>query len=325
MVKSIPSRKKLLLKLHRYSTLRKLRALYKEKLNDKTLSSSTTKAKQTKNNHLLTPIKEHFYTFQQLPDLFTLLFTSTVFGWINKERLLIICDNPKTGYQIEIFLHSFNYNSTFLDKEMPLNTENSPNYAKEIVNNTPIPISIIYFDCTDSRLLEFHSYHINTRAIYHFISNKELFISNYDTLDEKISFKEFEFDVEQMAHLRYRCENIYSGIRKSDIKKEKARKINVELLHSKKMEAYFQKNPQEKLNVIKAIEENTIKTGRSSIGYIPSYLIHQESNPIANAIRSNYSEKGVGKKNRRRNKKKKMEEYLEALDRGDGSHELVKF
>ena len=348
MVKSIPSRKKLLLKLHRYSTLRKLLSLYKEKQSSKTLSFSTTKTKQTKNNHLLTPIKEHFYTFQQFPDLFTLLFTSTVFGWINKERLLIICDNPKTGYQIEIFLHSFNYNSTFLDKEMPLNTnnhfynsflkgnipicivnssyaENSPNYAKEIVNNTPIPISIIYFDCTDSRLLEFHSYHINTRAIYHFISNKELFISNYDTLDEKISFREFEFDSEQMAHLRYRCENIYSGIRKSDIKKEKARKINLELLHSKKMEAYFQKNPQEKLNVIKAIEENTIKTGRSSIGYIPSYLIHQENNPIANAIRSNYSEKGVGKRNRRRNKKKKMEEYLEALDRGDGSHELVKF
>ena len=80
---------------------------------------------------------------------------------------------------------------------------------------------MLHFQQNQQILLEFHSYHINTRAIYHFISNKELFISNYDTLDEKISFREFEFDSEQMAHLRYRCENIYSGIRKSDIKKAK--------------------------------------------------------------------------------------------------------
>lgn len=339
MVKSIPSHKHLIKHLHSYSTLRRLKSLF--------TSNKPHQPSPPLNPSLsLTPLKNHFFTFQLLPDLFTLLFTSIIFGWINKDRLLIICNNSKTGYHLEIFLQSFNFTSSFLDNEMPVNTNlhfytsflrgsipicivntsyssNSPNFAKEIINNSPIPISIIYFDCTSPSLLEYHSYHMNTRAIYHFIRDRESFISDYDCLDEAICFREFEFDSEQMSHLRYRCENIWSGIRRSDIKKAKTRKINVELLHSKKMEKYFERNPQEKANVLKAIEENTIKTGRSSLGYIPAYLIHQERNVIANAIRSRYD--GGKRSRKRRNRKTKMDAYFEALDKGDGSHQLVKF
>ena len=86
----------------------------------------------------------------------------------------------------------------------------------------------------------------------------------YIELDEKITFSEFKFDLQQMENFRYRCEDIYYGIKRSDIKKEKIRKINIELLHSKQMENFFKENPQEKRNVIKTIEENTVRNIRPS-------------------------------------------------------------
>ena len=313
---------------------------------------------KTKNNNnknesksekkLKSPNKNHFFTFQTIPDLFTLLYSSIIFKWINSDRLLIITSLPKTGYQIDIFLRTFRFNSIFLDKEMPINTnlhfynqylkgifpicianieynEKSPNFCKEIIKNCPIPITIILFDSFDKNLLEFLAYNSNVRSIYHFISDKEKFIDNYNDLDEEINFEEFSFDVEQMNHLKYRCEDVFSGIKKSDIQKEKTRKINIELLHSKKMEKFFEKNPNEKLNIIKSIEENTIKNFRPSTSYLPSYLIHKEQNPIADAIKNVYSNKIKSHQNRRRNKKRKMEQYFEALDKNDGSSNKIKF
>ena len=49
--------------------------------------------------------------------------------------------------------------------------QDSANYAIEAVNKTPIPATIIYFDCIDKDLLEKHCFNVNTKAIYHFISN----------------------------------------------------------------------------------------------------------------------------------------------------------
>ena len=47
----------------------------------------------------------------------------------------------------------------------------SQNFAIEVVNKMPIPATIIYFDCIDKELLEQHCFHINTKSIYHFITN----------------------------------------------------------------------------------------------------------------------------------------------------------
>ena len=91
------------------------------------------------------------------------------------------------------------------------------------------------------------------------------------------------------------------------------------------MEKFFEKNPNEKLNIIKSIEENTIKNFRPSTSYLPSYLIHKEQNPIADAIKNVYSNKIKSHQNRRRNKKRKMEQYFEALDKNDGSSNKIKF
>jgi hypothetical protein len=204
-------------------------------------------------------------------------------------------------------------------------SEKSKNYGKEILDNTKIPITIIYFDCYSVELLEYHSFHPNTRSIYHFISNKDSFLDSYENLNENIQFNEFVFDREQMEHLRYRAEDMLNGIRKSDIKKEKMRKINIELLHSKNMEKFFKDNPKEKENVIRTIQENTIQSYGPSVSFLPSYLIHNENNVIANAIKKQYKDKPRHNNNRRRNKKKKMEQYFEALDKGDGSQNLIKF
>ena len=298
-------------------------------------------------NLLKNSISEHYYTFQYPKDLYTLLYTSLIFKWIDTTKIIILCNTPKEGYKIDIFLRQLNFNTIYLDKEMPLNTNNhfysqflkniyqicivnleysekSKNFPKEILNQTKVPITIIYFDCFSKSLLEYQSFHPNTRAIYHFISNKDNFLDAYENLDENINFNEFIFDKEQVEHLRYRAEDMINGIRKSDIKKEKMRKINIELLHSKKMQKFFKENPKEKENIIRNIEENTIKNFSPSISFLPSYLVHNENNAIADAIKKEYKDNKKNK-NKRRKKQKKMEQYFEALDKGDGSQNLIKF
>ena len=321
----------------------------KEEENDESDNEeSEDKKKPKKDLKLLkNAISEHYYTFQYPKDLYTLLYTSLVFKWIDTTKILILCNTPKDGYTLDLFLRQFRFNTIYLDKEMPINTNNhfysqylknnyqiciinteysekSKNFAKEILDNTKIPITIIYFDSFSQSLLEYHSFHPNTRSIYHFISNKDNFLDAYENLDENINFNEFEFDKEQMEHLRYRSEDMLNGIRKSDIKKEKMRKINIELLHSKKMQKFFNDNPKERENIIRNIDENTIKNFSPSVTFLPSYLIHSENNVIADAIKKEYKDTKRNK-NKRRKKKKKMEQYFEALDKGDGSQNLIKF
>ena len=306
------------------------------------------KSEQKNLKLLKNSISEHYYTFQYPKDLYTLLYTSLIFKWIDTTKILILCDSPKEGYKIDIFLRQFRFNTIYLDKEMPINTNNhfytqylkntyqiciinleysekSKNFAKEILDSTKIPITIIYFDCFSKSLLEYHSFHPNTREIYHFISNKDNFLDAYENLDENINFNEFVFDKEQMEHLRYRAEDMLNGVRKSDIKKEKMRKINIELLHSKKMQKFFKENPKERENIIRNIEENTIKNYSPSVSFLPSYLIHSENNVIADAIKKEYKDNTKKNNKNRRKKQKKMEKYFEALDKGDGSQNLIQF
>lgn len=146
-------------------------------------------------------VKDHYFTFQLTPDLFTLLYSTLVFKWIQTDKVLIIVEDSKLGYHVELFLRHFRMNSVFLDNEMPVNTnrhyasqfqkgvytiaitcnqfkENSPNFAKEILEETSIPATIIYFNTIDTDDLEFQCFHANTRAIYHFIS-KEKKVNKY--------------------------------------------------------------------------------------------------------------------------------------------------
>ena len=315
---------------------------------EKEQNDETNENKNQKDLKLLkNSITDHYYTFQYPKDLYTLLYTSLIFKWLDTTKILILCNTPKEGYKIDIFLRQFNFNTIYLDKEMPLNTNNhfysqylknvyqiciinieyserSKNFAKEILDNTKIPITIIYFDCFSQSLLEYHSFHPNTREIYHYISNKDNFLDAYENLDENINFNEFVFDREQMEHLRYRAEDMLNGIKKSDIKKEKMRKINIELLHSKKMQKFFKDNPKERENIIKNIDENTIKSFAPSVSFLPSYLVHSENNVIADAIKKEYKDTKRNN-NKRRKKQKKMELYFEALDKGDGSQNLIQF
>jgi hypothetical protein len=101
----------------------------------------------------------------------------------------------KLGYHLELFLRNFKINSTFLDKDLPESTNrhylsqfvkgnfqvcitcnefksDSANYALEVVNKMPISATIIYFDCIDKELLERHCFNVNTKSIYHFITNE---------------------------------------------------------------------------------------------------------------------------------------------------------
>lgn len=298
-------------------------------------------------------VKDHYFTFQLPMDLFTVLYSTLVFKWIQTDRVMIVADNNKLGYHLELYLKHFRMSSVFLDNEMPVNTnrhyckqflkgvynicitsnkfqDDSPNFAKDILENTPIPVTIIYFDTIDKNILDYHCFHQNTKAIYHFISKEKKtdFTQEYEDIDQRITFLEYTFDEDQVSHLRYRCEDIYHSINKSDIKKAKIKKLNQELLHSKNMQNYFKSHPEERKNVIKSIEKNSIKSFKPSASYLPSYLIHEENNnsnnAIANAIKQNYGQQRVNK-HQRRKLKGKMDRYLESLEKNDGSAENIKF
>lgn len=138
-------------------------------------------------------VKDHFFTFQQHIELFTLLYTSLLFKWVNTDRVLILVDDTKVGYTLEIFLRNFRMNSIMLDKELPMNTnkhyaksftrgnfnisicmnkfnESSPDFARELVNDVPVPTTIIFFELFDNELLEYYCFHPNVRSIHHFLS-----------------------------------------------------------------------------------------------------------------------------------------------------------
>ena len=91
------------------------------------------------------------------------------------------------------------------------------------------------------------------------------------------------------------------------------------------MQEYFKSHPEERKNVVKSIEENSIKSIKPSASFLPSYLIHHDNdnNIIADAIKNNY--KNVKNKPQKRKNKGKMERYLENLEKNDGSENLIKF
>ena len=155
----------------------------------------------------------------------------------------------------------------------------SPNFVDKMIEDSPIPVSLIYFDFLDSNLLNDHCFRLNIRSIHHFISFdlKNNFSVVYNNLDSRITFQEYQYNKDQVSHLRYRCEDIYHSIKKSDIKKAKTKKINQELLHSKDMEKYFETHPEEMLNIVNAIKENNYYSIKASATYLPSYLIHEDT------------------------------------------------
>ena len=109
--------------------------------------------------------------------------------------MIIVTNDVKTGYQIELFLRSFKFNATFLDPEMPINTnrhffnqfqkgncpiviaspkynDNSYQYSELLVETSPIPATVVYFDTINEALLNSHYFNANTRSLYHFIANE---------------------------------------------------------------------------------------------------------------------------------------------------------
>lgn len=53
----------------------------------------------------------------------------------------------------------------------PKYNDHSEQYGELIVDSSPIPVTIIYFNTIDENLLNFHYFNANTKSIYHFISN----------------------------------------------------------------------------------------------------------------------------------------------------------
>jgi len=83
------------------------------------------------------------------------------------------------------------------------------------------------------------------------------------------------------------------------------------------MQNYFRENPQEKLEVIRTIQENSIKIVKPSVGYLPSYLVHDDhkENVVKSAIEESYfkaKKKNAGFISRKREKISKMREERKA-------------
>lgn len=185
----------------------------------------------------------------------------------------------------------------------------SPQFAVEVIEECPVQTSIIFFDLTDPFLIEEHSCKEKVKAVYHFIDtkSKEQFTIDYSSICKEIKFIEYEYDSEQFQHLRYRCEDILFQVKPSDIKKTKLKKINQELLHSKAMKKYFDANPKEKQQVIDTINANSIHNYRPSVGFLPSYLVHEsnKNNVVQFAIEESYFTGKKRKKPKREYERKK--------------------
>ncbi len=168
----------------------------------------------------------------------------------------------------------------------------SPEFALEIVDESLVHQSVIFFDCINPYLLEDHACKDSVSEIIHIINSndKATFSEEYENINENIHFTDFEHDDQQVMHLRYRCEDVYYQIKKADIVKTKLKKINQELLNSKAMKNYFKDNQEERNQVVKTIAENSIRTYKPSVGYLPSYLVHEENkdNVIKSAIEESY-------------------------------------
>lgn len=194
----------------------------------------------------------------------------------------------------------------------------SPQFALDVIDECKESPTVLFFNLTDPYLVEEHSCKDKVKAIFHFYSmlKKEEFSDDYSTICKDIKFNNFQYDVEQFKHLKYRCEDIFHQITKSDIKKTKLKKINQELLHSRRLKTYFEAHPDEKDKVIRTINENSIRRYRPSVGYLPSYLVHQENkeNVVKTAIEEKYF---IGKK--RKNKGKKIEKEEEDKDKEDSN------
>jgi len=158
--------------------------------------------------------------------------------------------------------------------------KNSPDYPHDLADSCPISPVIIYYEIINPDLLDFHHlYHSNIKSIYHFISTdlKQDFYVKYEQLPKDLIFLDYKYDLEQVEHLNYRCEDIYNSISKNDIKKAKMKRINLELIKSKNMEKYFNDNPEEKNLILKSIQENQVNVTRPSVSYLPEYLIHDDN------------------------------------------------
>ena len=64
------------------------------------------------------------------------------------------------------------------------------------------------------------------------------------------------------------------------------------------MQKFFKDNPKERENIIRNIEENTIKNFSPSVTFLPSYLIHSENNVIADAIKKEYKDSNKNRNNK---------------------------
>lgn len=281
----------------------------------------------------------HKLVFHKYIDLFTLLYTSIIFKWLNSERLILIVDSIDTGYKLEIFLRNFKIDSIYLDRNNPINTnlhfasqfykgafpilithdeytKTSIQYAYQSIDKCLIEPSIVFFNMTNPYLIEEVSCKPKVKSIFHFMSTdfKTTFKNEYSTISKLIIFEDYSYDKEQFKHLMYRCEDMFHQIKKTDVQKTKIKKINQELLNSKAMIGYFQDNPDEKERVIRTINENSIKKFRPSVGFLPGYLIHEnnKNSVVQSAIEESYF---VGKKRKKNEKeKRKMNEKEEEED-----------
>ena len=67
----------------------------------------------------------------------------------------------------------------------------STNFVDNIIETSPIPVSVIYFDFLYAKLRNDHCFRMNIKSIHHFISfedNKSKFFIEYNSLNEQISF-----------------------------------------------------------------------------------------------------------------------------------------
>ena len=64
--------------------------LFRTKSKELTPQIKEVKSNQASNKATVEPVEEHFFTFLLKPDIFTLLYSTLVFKWIQTDRVNIL-------------------------------------------------------------------------------------------------------------------------------------------------------------------------------------------------------------------------------------------
>uniref|UniRef100_A0A7S4W8V4 RNA helicase n=2 Tax=Alexandrium monilatum TaxID=311494 RepID=A0A7S4W8V4_9DINO len=133
--------------------------------------------------------------------------------------------------------------------------------------------------------------------------------------------KPLPLQMSDAERFRYRVEDQAHGLKKKAVLKYLARELQLEALHSEKLQEYFEENPEDKKALQRAQRQlRETKTTLQHLQAVPSYLVPDSfdaSTPVQQAVREDAAARGgaaTGQARRRKLQQARRSDPLQALE-----------